>query len=105
MDDINSMICNYEQNYMTGMDKIQISNLIYDYTSGYPFLVSRICKLIDEKVAGTEKFPNKKSAWTKEGFLQAIKLLLNEQNTLFDSLIHKLYDYEKIRINLSIMVH
>ncbi|MFI3212346.1 MAG: AAA-like domain-containing protein [Eubacteriales bacterium] len=95
--DITSMIGEYEQDYKTDMDISEISKLIYDYTSGYPFLVSRICKLIDEKVVGIEKFPNKTSAWTKEGFLQAVKFLLNEENTLFDSLIHKLYDYEKIR--------
>ena len=25
--------------------------LLYDYTSGYPYLVSRICQLVDERVA------------------------------------------------------
>ncbi|MFI3212531.1 MAG: AAA family ATPase [Eubacteriales bacterium] len=95
--DIARMLSDYEEDYRTGMDMDEISTLIYDYTAGYPFLVSRICKLIDEIIVGTEQFPTKASAWTKEGILQAIKLLLNEQNALFDSLIHKLYDYEKIR--------
>lgn len=34
-----------------------MAGLIYEYTSGYPFLVSRICKLMDERVAGQEDYP------------------------------------------------
>ena len=50
-DEIAGMLAEYEQDYQTGMDIKYIARLIYDYTSGYPFLVSRICKLIDEKVS------------------------------------------------------
>lgn len=69
---------------------------IYEYTSGYPFLVSRICKLLDERVAGSEDFPDRSSAWTKEGMLKAVRLLMAEPNMLFDSLIHKLEDYPEL---------
>ncbi|MFI3214668.1 MAG: AAA family ATPase [Eubacteriales bacterium] len=92
--DIAGMLVEYEKDYHTGMDMVEISSLIYDYTSGYPFLVSRICKLIDEKVSETTQFLDKKSAWTREGFLHAFKLILDEKNTLFDSLIHKITDFE-----------
>jgi hypothetical protein len=70
------------------MDIDEMANLIYEYTSGYPFLVSKICKLLDE----TENL-----SWTKTGFLEAIKILLNDKNTLFESLINKLADYPQLR--------
>ena len=83
--------------YRTGMDVNNISKLLHDYTSGYPFLISRICKLVDERVVGSEGYENRKKAWTKEGILEAIKILLAEKNTLFESLIGKLADYPKLR--------
>lgn len=47
--DIEGMLKVYEADHRTGMDITKIAGLIYDYTSGYPFLVSYICKLIDER--------------------------------------------------------
>ncbi len=98
--DIESMLQEYEQDWMTGMDIAAVSQLIFDYTDGYPFLVSRICKLADERIAGSEKYPDKSSAWTKAGILDAIKILLSEKNTLFESLINKLNDYPELRKGL-----
>lgn len=94
---IAGMLSDYEEEQRTGMNIDLLSGLIYDYTSGYPFLVSRICKLIDEQVAGTEPFFDKSAAWTKEGFLEAVKILLAEQNTLFESLIGKLNEYPELK--------
>ena len=49
-DDIAGMLSEYEADYHTGMNIKAISNLIYDYTSGYPVLVSQ-CSVVfnDEK--------------------------------------------------------
>lgn len=52
---------------------------------------------MDEKLAGSEEFPSKKSVWTKQGFLEAVKLLLAEKNSLFESLIGKLNDYPDLK--------
>ena len=95
--EITGMLSEYEADYHTGMNTNEIAGLLYDYTSGYPFLVSRLCKLLDEYIAGSEEFPDKRAAWTKEGFLEALKLLLNEKNTLFGSLLNKLNDYPKLK--------
>lgn len=95
--EIEGMLNEYENDYHTGMDVGIMAGLVYDYTSGYPFLVSRICKFIDERVPGNAGFPDKKSAWTKNGFLFAIKILLEEPNTLFGSLLNKLEDYKELR--------
>lgn len=98
--DIAGMLQEYEKDYHTNMKIHQIAELLYDYTSGYPYLVSRLCKLIDERVAGDEAFPDRQSAWTEDGFLKAVRILLSEPNTLFDSLIHKLEDYPELNTML-----
>lgn len=94
---IAEMLSEYEQDYHTGMDIEQMANLIYDYTSGYPFLVSVFCKIIDENIAGSEKFPNHSAAWKKDGFLEAVKVILTEKNTLFESMINKLQEYPELK--------
>jgi hypothetical protein len=89
-DDIMGMLKEYENDNHSGMDVDKMAELIYDYTSGYPFLVSRICRIISEKV-------NMDSPWSKAGFLEAMKIILAEKNPLFESLINKLTDYQEIR--------
>lgn len=86
--DIEGMLQEYELDNQIGMNIKEISKLLYEYTSGYPFLVSRICKIIDEELG---------KVWTKQGFLEAIKLLLAEKNTLFESLIHKVNNLDNLR--------
>lgn len=80
-DDIAGMLTEYEADYHTGMDIAAISQQIYDYTSGYPVLVSMICKLNDEQPADT--------AWTNEGIADAVKRIISESAPLFESLINK----------------
>lgn len=92
-EEIGGMLREYEEDYHTGMDINRISKMLYDYTSGYPFLVSRLCKLMDEEVSSEKYFGSKCEAWTKDGFNEAIKILLSEKNTLFESMIGKLTNY------------
>ncbi|MDC7291710.1 AAA family ATPase [Blautia schinkii] len=95
LDGIRGMLTEYEKDYQTGMDILEMAELLYDYTCGYPYLVSRLCKLMDEKIGGETK-ESKKRAWTKDGFLEAVRMLLMENNTLFESLIGKLNDYPEL---------
>ena len=90
------MLNEYEADHQTGMDIDEMSSLIYDYTSGYPFLVSRICKLPDETVIVSDEFSHKSHVWTKEGFLAALRIILTEKNTLFESLTGKLIDFPEL---------
>lgn len=85
---IAGMLDEYESDHGTGMDTTQIAQEIYDYTRGYPFLVSRICQIIDTEL------PDK---WTISGVSEAVKRILLEKNTLFDSLMGKVYDNESLR--------
>ena len=89
-EEIAGMLYEYEEDYQTGMDVELLAGLIRDYTSGYPFLVSRICQLLDEEIS------DKKNAWTKQGFLEAVRILLSEKNMLFESLREKLESYPEL---------
>ena len=80
-EEIATMLNEYEEENKIGMDIKSLSEDIYNYTSGYPFLVSKICKVIDEKID---------KRWDKLGLEDAIKIILEEQNTLFESLIKNL---------------
>lgn len=93
--DIAGMLAEYEKDYETGMDIDEMARLIYEYTSGYPFLVSAICKILDEKNNTT--LTSDSCAWNKERFLVAVKMLLSEKNTLFESLVNKLELYPDLK--------
>lgn len=49
--DIAGMLEEYENDHHTGMCIEEMAQAIYDYTSGYPFLVSRLCKFMDEEIS------------------------------------------------------
>ncbi|MCL2159124.1 MAG: AAA-like domain-containing protein [Oscillospiraceae bacterium] len=85
--EIATMLNDYETDHGTGMDIAEISEEIHNYTSGYPFLVSRICKHIDEKLGKN---------WTAEGVREAVKMLLAEKNTLFDDMFKNLENDKKL---------
>ncbi len=95
--DIAGMLKAYEADHHTGMDIWEIAGIIYDYTSGYPFLVSRLCKLTDEKLAGAAVCAGGKNVWTKGGVQEAVKRLVAEKNTLFESLVGRLNVYPYLR--------
>lgn len=97
VEEIATMLEDYEKEHATGMNLIEMAELLYEYTSGYPFLVSKLCKLIDEEVAKSADFPEKKTAWTYAGFLEAERILLGEKNTLFESMVNKLYDLKELQ--------
>ena len=79
-DGIKNMLNEYKRDRKIelDLDLDKVVNFIYFYTSGYPFLVSRLCQIIDEDL---------KASWNEENMIKAVKLLLNEKNTLFDDLI------------------
>ena len=91
---IKGMLDEYEADHHTGMNTETIAKSIREYTNGYPFLVSRICQLIDENVSKTMSLSE---AWTAQGMDEAVKLLLAENNTLFQSLTKGLNSYPTIK--------
>ncbi len=89
IEDIAGMLREYEADHNTGMEIFPIATYIYEYTSGYPFLVSRLCQIMDERPFGAE--------WTVDGLTGAVKALLSESNTLFDDMVKKLNDFPGLK--------
>ena len=104
-DDIMGMLMEYESERETGMNLYEIAGLLFDYTDGYPFLVSRLCQIMDERLPKQETFSDWKMAWSREGVLEAVKILLMEANTLFDDMRKKLEEYPELRSMLYDMLY
>ncbi len=94
---IENMLDQYEQDHHTGMDIRETARSIYDYTSGYPYLVSRICKLIDENAAHFEYAPKEHCGWSQAGVAEAVKIILKSSNTLFDDMQKKIMEYPELK--------
>lgn len=92
-----SMLREYEADYHTGMDIDGIAEEIYRYTSGYPVLVSSICKYIDEDLPEEDGFGDAGKAWTKEGIIRAVKAILVDNTPLFESMIRHLDEYPEMK--------
>jgi hypothetical protein len=73
----------YEEDHQTGMDASAVAGHIYYYTSGYPFLVSSLCKIIDEENLD----------WTKPGIDKAVQIILKENNTLFEDVVKNIVNH------------
>jgi hypothetical protein len=87
--EIATMLNEYEADYHTGMDIKALSEKLRAWTGGYPFLVSRLCQIIDK---------NLDKDWTLEGLEKAVKIILQEQNTLFESMIYNLETYHDLYV-------
>ena len=94
---IRGMLDEYEGDHHTGMDTAEIAKLIHDYTSGYPFLVSRICELLDTRISQSMSL---NEAWSARGMDEAVKLILSEKNTLFESLTKNLNNYPDLKASI-----
>lgn len=97
-EEIQSMLNQWKmENEDSKMDIPVLSQEIYKFTSGYPFLVSRICKLIDEELGRD---------WTVSGIQNAVDIILKERSTLFDDLIKNIENYSELKnILQSILVN
>ena len=88
-EEIAQMLGDYENDAHSGMDIKAISEEIYKYTTGYPFLVSYICKIIDERL---------EAAWTLDNVQQAVKIIAKGENvTLIDDLSKNLENNTELR--------
>lgn len=87
-EEIAQMLTDYENDVHTGMDIKAVSEEIYKYTFGYPFLVSKLCKVIDEELGQN---------WTEEGVQTATKQTILEKNTLFTSMTKNLENYPELK--------
>ncbi|MGL4910796.1 MAG: AAA family ATPase, partial [Romboutsia sp.] len=90
-EEIETMLNEYRILNNVDMDETSIAEKIYFYTSGYPFLVSKICQIVDEYILEEIKRP-----WEIADIDLAVKELLKTDNTLFDDLIKNIENDKEI---------
>lgn len=93
--EIGSMLEDYAAESQVTIDVDYFSQRLYYFTSGYPFLVSYLCKIIDEQL-----IPRRKSnQWLPNDLVDALQIALLKENTNFQSVIknlennHELYEF------------
>ena len=75
------------------MDTEWFANRLFFFTSGYPYLVSKLCKIIDEEILPSKEVKE----WTEEDLNQAFLLILRERNNAnFDTLVKNLEQYPEL---------
>ena len=99
------MLTEYETDHQTGMDIHAVSEEIYAYTSGYPVLVSTICKYIDEDLLGHDSYENSQKAWSGAGVAEAVKNILKVSTPLFESMVKQLDQYSDLRTMLENIIY
>ncbi|MCP4690705.1 MAG: AAA family ATPase, partial [Desulfobacterales bacterium] len=87
-EEIATMLVEYSDARQITPDIPAIADKLYYYTSGYPFLVSKLCKFMDEKISSSRDDKN----WRVADVDEAFKLITAESytTTLFDSLTKNL---------------
>jgi hypothetical protein len=92
VEEIIPMLEEYAADKNVKMDTQQIAERLFFYTSGYPFLVSKLCKMFDE-----DYLPQKtEKEWTAIDIELAVQALVRESNTNFDSLVKNLENDEML---------
>ena len=76
------MLTEYAADKEVVMDVKNIAEQLFYFTSGYPFLVSHLCKIMAEDI-----LPHKlEKEWTTDDLIEATELLIQSSNVNFDSL-------------------
>ena len=91
-EEIAPMLQEYAKETHTIIDIPSIAEKLHYYTAGYPFLVSKLCKIIAEKII--DQSTNRE--WTINEVEKAVRLTLNENNTNFDNIIKYLELHEDL---------
>lgn len=88
--EIATMLMDYSKDKGIAVDISRFSEKIFYYTSGYPFLVSKLCKIIDEEILPQTS----RKEWTEKDLLGAVQIILKEESTNFATLIKNLENNE-----------
>ena len=93
VEEIKTMLDEYCDDKKIEMDKEYFAERLRFYTSGYPFLVSKLCKIIDEEIMAENE-----DKWKHEYMDRAVKILLKDSNTNFDSLIKNIENNPELKL-------
>ncbi|RKZ75642.1 MAG: AAA family ATPase [Gammaproteobacteria bacterium] len=86
--EIDTMLQDYSIDKQIQLDISAIAERLYYYTEGYPYLVSKLCKFIDEEIIPHRANKN----WLLDDVEAAFKMIVDDAytTTLFDSLVKNL---------------
>ncbi|MCP5049156.1 MAG: AAA family ATPase [bacterium] len=90
--EIASMLKDYVNDTGVKINIPLFSEKLFYYTSGYPFLVSFLCHIIDKKILPEKE----KKEWELEDLEKAVQITLFTDNTNFGSLITKLKNNQEL---------
>ncbi len=93
--EIAPMLEQYSKAENVTMEISSIAEWLYYHTAGYPFLVSRLCKIVAEDILPSRE-EEEQNKWTLEDIEEAVQILLLENNTNFDSLIKNLENHQDL---------
>ena len=85
--EIRSMLEDYTKEERVTIDIPFFAEQLFYLTSGYPFLVSQLCKIIHEKILPTKANSHE---WQPGDLDWAVQISLNTNNTNYESLIQNL---------------
>jgi AAA-like domain len=89
-DEIKPMLADYMQEQDITMDTQSIADRLFYLTSGYPFLVSQLCKIIAEKIMPTQTLKE----WVEADVDKAFRILFRTRGIAnFDTLLKNLKEY------------
>ncbi len=86
LEEISSMLEEYVNERQVKIEIPFFAEKLFYFTSGYPFLVSYLCKIIDEELL----LDKSKKKWEPHDLVGAVQIALTENNTNFKSLIKNL---------------
>lgn len=92
VEEIESMLVEYKRSENIDIDTLKEAQKIHYYTNGYPFLVSRLCEIVDESIKNQNI-----NKWNSNTFIFSLKKLVAEKNTLFDDLIKNLTNHDDLK--------
>jgi hypothetical protein len=84
--EIVTMLTAYEQDYHTGMDIMKVAEKLYYYTSGYPVLVSLLCKTIHDEQLD----------WSERGVSEVMMRVLKTNNALFEDVVKNIVNHPSL---------
>lgn len=100
--EIRPMLEEYARDRGVQLDAAAIAERLFYHSSGYPFLVSKLCKIFDEKM-----LPVKTArSWTTDDVDAAARLLVQEDNPNFQELIKNLeHNPDLLRVTKDLIIN
>ncbi len=92
--EIETMLRDYSRDKQIQPDIPAVAERLHHYTSGYPYLVSKLCKFIDEDIIPDRADKN----WSADDVEAACTMIMDEgyTTTLFDSLVKNLENNQEL---------